>query len=127
MLWAISAPAVISFRYVAMQTTANADGAFYLLPPRAWELLVGVFVYLISARIVPSARWSNGLVLVGLGLIVLALFLYNQNTPWPGVAALLPVTGTTLVLLAGKQTPAWAMPASVQWLGKSSYSLYLWH
>lgn len=127
MLWVVGVTAVISFLYGAMQTSANPEAAFYLLPSRAWELLVGVFVYLISARIVPQARWSRGLDVIGLSLIILALFLYNKNMLWPGVAALLPVTGTALVLLAGKQTPAWAMPATVQWLGKSSYSLYLWH
>lgn len=127
MLWVVGVTAVISFLYGAMQTSANPEAAFYLLPSRAWELLVGVFVYLISARIVPQARWSRGLDVIGLSLIILALFLYNKNTLWPGVAALLPVTGTVLVLLAGKQTPAWAVPTGVQWLGKSSYSLYLWH
>ena len=60
-------------------------------------------------------------------MIFAALLLYDKTTAWPGTLAILPVFGTALVLLAGKLRPAWAVPGVIQWLGKTYFSLYLWH
>ncbi len=46
---------------------------------------------------------------------------------WPGVAALLPVLGTMLVLLAQRQNALLTSPTMLQRLGDWSYSIYLWH
>ncbi|WP_019558161.1 acyltransferase family protein [Thioalkalivibrio sp. ALE12] len=108
-------------------TGRSPSAAFYLLPTRAWELLAGVLVYLLGDYVSGSDRLRRGLELAGLGLIVAALVVFDANTPWPGAAALLPVLGTALILLAMRHTPGWATPAPVQWLGQVSYSLYLWH
>lgn len=119
--------ALVSFVYGQQRLDTNPEAAFYLLPSRAWELLVGAFVYLLAARLSITPKAALLLEGIGLALIVLALFVITPLTPWPGSVALLPVFGTGLVLLAGKQNPCWAMPKSIQWIGTSSYSLYLWH
>lgn len=46
---------------------------------------------------------------------------------WPGVAAVLPVLGTVLVLLAQRHDSWLTAPAVLQRLGDWSYSIYLWH
>lgn len=38
---------------------------------------------------------------MGYGLIIPAAFLYNSQTPFPGVAAAIPVLGTPLVIAFG--------------------------
>ncbi|HYB23783.1 MAG TPA: acyltransferase family protein, partial [Solirubrobacteraceae bacterium] len=53
-------------------------------------------------------------------------------TPFPGLAALVPVLGTLAVIYAAAPARAWApMPllrlAPVQFVGDTSYSIYLWH
>jgi hypothetical protein len=51
----------------------------------------------------------------------------REEDIWPGYLALLPVLGTLAVLVAARQdSPATSNPLS-QWIGKVSYSLYLWH
>lgn len=68
-------------------------------------------------------------VLEGFGflLIILSIFLFDQNSQWPGWRAIVPVLGTALVLVAARQDSWWTGSKLAQWLGDCSYSLYLWH
>jgi hypothetical protein len=56
----------------------------------------------------------------------------SGDTPFPGVAALLPTLGTAAVILAGSATRM-ALPtrllgvAPVRYVGRISYAWYLWH
>lgn len=110
------------------------EASFYLLPARAWELLLGAVYALLVAQRHPVAQvpqpWRNPLSLAGLGMILCAVFLYSPATPFPGLSALMPTLGALLVIaaatpetLAGKLL-AWR---PVQWVGLCSYSIYLWH
>lgn len=105
----------------------DPEAAFYLLPSRAWELLVGSLVYLLADRVHWSETVRRWLEATGIALILLAVLLFDETTPWPGLPALLPVAGAALVILASRHATGWAMPLAVQWLGRVSYSLYLWH
>jgi peptidoglycan/LPS O-acetylase OafA/YrhL len=64
---------------------------FYLLPPRAWELLAGVMVafYRMSARGKAIAeqrpRWAAAASWAGAALILLAVFTFKLGTPCPSV------------------------------------------
>ncbi|ODT11023.1 MAG: hypothetical protein ABS35_41730 [Kaistia sp. SCN 65-12] len=103
------------------------ERAFFLLPWRAWELLAGALVFL-SARQAPRIRGVQiGLELAGLGLILGAVLLFGSNSIWPGWLAAIPVLGTALVLVAYRQDSILTGNAVAQWLGRCSYSLYLWH
>lgn len=101
--------------------------AFYLLPSRAWEMLAGGLVYLLSHRIVLSGKGHKAVELIGLGLIALSVALFSAKTAWPGSWALVPVMGAVLVLLAARPASIWTGSRVAQWLGTRSYSLYLWH
>lgn len=105
--------------------------AFYILIPRAWELLVGS---LLAMKAVPplSQRASREITgLVGLGLIAWAVFFFNKDTPFPGLSALLPCVGAWLIIYAGEGGPSCVKSIlSVRplvFIGVISYSLYLWH
>ena len=68
----------------------------------------------------------------GLALIAYAAFTFDETTYFPGVAALVPVAGTVLVLASGPDSPQWSpnrvlAARPVQFIGDISYSLYLWH
>ena len=108
----------------------NASAAFYLLPARAFELLIGVLLAAGTWQCV-SARWANGLAVLGLGMVIFAVVTFDSETVFPGVAALVPTIGTALILFSGgvHQTIVsrlLSFPAFV-WIGLISYSLYLWH
>ena len=109
----------------------SPNTAFYMPYTRAWELLLGT---IISLRMFPQVRapWMrNILSLLGMAMIFLACFKYRPSTPFPGLAALLPCVGCGLVIFAGEAGgsvvySALAWPPVV-FVGKISYSLYLWH
>lgn len=108
--------------------TAN----FYLIPMRAWELLLGVFAA--EWRFVFLAR-SRGIretvAAASLAILALCIFLYDRSTPFPGIGALPPVAATAALLSIGAHGSSIANRAlgmrPAVWIGLISYSLYLWH
>ncbi len=101
--------------------------AFYMLPSRAWELLLGGALFLSSHRFVFGAMVRRWLEVLGYGLIVFSILMFDESTRWPGFNALVPVFGTLLVLIAAQQKSAFSSGKIAQWLGRNSYSIYLWH
>ena len=107
---------------------------FYLLPTRAWELLVGAFVALLPTAALGS-RQRDVWCWLALGLILAPCFVYTKETPFPGLAALPPCLGTALFIWASGVTTGNRLPQVAQLLAKRpvvfigliSYSLYLWH
>jgi peptidoglycan/LPS O-acetylase OafA/YrhL len=119
----IGAAALLSFALMlALSRTAPAAG-FYLLPPRAWELLAGVIVYLLPPLEGRSAATAES---AGLALIVASAVLVGEEG-WPNGWALAPVAGTMLVILAARTRSPLTGNRIAGWIGLSSYSLYLWH
>jgi len=90
----------------------NAPSAnFYLLPSRVWELLVGA---LTAFRFGNSYKRSHTLGLLGLGLIVCAVFFLDATTPMPSLWTLLPVIGTALILGFGRDATVVAKLLSIK-------------
>ena len=111
--------------------TATYGGAgFYLLPSRAWELCLGGVIALCSIKI-RSAVFSEIMSISGLLAIFCAMFLYNDKTPFPGFAAVLPVIGALLFIIANDTRRTFSSKllsfTPLVWIGLISYSLYLWH
>lgn len=101
--------------------------AFYMLPSRAWELLLGGVLFLSFHRFVFGAMVSRWLEIVGYGLIAFSIFMFDESTRWPGWNALVPVCGTMMILISAQQKSIFSGSKIAQWLGNSSYSIYLWH
>ena len=118
--WVTAALAVVSLAFGAWQLTQSAPWAYFGLPGRAWELLAGALLALFAVRVPRPVGW------LGLAAIAAAAVGYDGTTPFPGVAALVPVLGAAAVIAAGG--PArWLENAPMQWLGRLSYGWYLWH
>lgn len=67
---------------------------------------------------------------LGFGAIAFAVVTYDAATQFPGVGAVLPVIGTLFVALAGSAVGGPTVllsPRVMQWIGKRSYAIYLWH
>jgi peptidoglycan/LPS O-acetylase OafA/YrhL len=128
--------AVSSFLFSIFESTAHGRNAYYLLPSRFWELATGVLLFLLhqQGRLVPKSKgWSNLLIVTGLG-IVGAGFLMADAHAFPFPWALLPVTGTVLLIcgaLEREDTPPGLQRvlccSVLTYIGRISYSLYLWH
>jgi len=133
--WLLPALAVVSLGIAVVQASTAPTSAFYLLPARLWELAAGALLHQRLTTQGASARWRH-LAMPGLGLIVLG-FLIGGRTAFPFPGALLPVTGTLMLLAAavashaGPRVPSRVIGALqgrlLSWIGLRSYSLYLWH
>ncbi|MDC1207120.1 acyltransferase, partial [Akkermansiaceae bacterium] len=104
---------------------------FYLLPARAWELSIGSLLAILPLRSLASSAARSGVALLGLALILGSIFAYDLTTPFPGLAAAPPCLGTALLIYAhqGGSSPIGKLLslAPVVFIGKISFSLYLWH
>jgi peptidoglycan/LPS O-acetylase OafA/YrhL len=126
---------LVSFILSVWGQSRMPPATFYLLPGRAWELLLGSILALLpppSAGRIPT-KTADALALLGLGMILLACFVFNAETPFPGAAALLPCVGAALFIF-GTSNPGRRGSASrimcsapIVFVGLISYSLYLWH
>ena len=127
----LAAAAVASFIASVILVSRAPTEAFYLIWPRAWELLVGS---LLAVRRLPALpnRFARELVTaVSAALILFTIFNYSDMTPFPGAAALPPCVGAALLLYVGDKGPTLAgallSTRPFVFTGRISYSLYLWH
>lgn len=121
----------VSFIAACFLSFRAPDAAFYLLPTRAWELMVGALcaISLRHPRPFPAVLAQSGS-LFGLLLILTGVFAFDKTTPFPGFYALLPTLGAALVILFAKpETITGRLLSSRPFVGIGlvSYSAYLWH
>ncbi len=131
--WRVPVTAAVlagSLAWCIAMTHPQDDQAFFYTPTRIWELLAGSLLALAPVRRPPGAV-AQVLALAGLAMIAWAVFGFDARTPFPGAAALLPVGGTVLVILACGGNQTWAgrllSVGPMRFVGLISYSLYLWH
>ena len=130
----LGAVATASLAESILLTGRSPVWAYYSISSRGWELAVGALLALIlpvSPRIGP--RVLMGASWLGLGCIVAAAVTFNDLTPFPGYAALLPVAGAAAVIISGSVSSSSPSAqtllgtAPFQRVGSCSYSWYLWH
>lgn len=126
---------LISFIVNIYIACTDAKAAFYSPINRFWELLAGGGLAWYHHQ--PHAgidrllsRWRDDLSLIGAVMLVVSLLLINPDRRFPGWWVLLPVTGTVLIILSGRN--AWFNRTILSnrlavWFGLISYPLYLWH
>lgn len=112
-------------------TGSHPAAAFYLLPTRAWQLLLGVLLALSKSSAGPQAMLAEVSAAAGLLAILVSAVSFTGTTPYPGIAALLPCVGTALVIVATGQSRTF-VGRMLEWrglvaVGLASYSAYLWH
>lgn len=108
--------------------------AFYMLPSRAWELLMGSLLAYTNWTPKTQKNKAN-CILLGLVLMFASIVLYGKNS-YPGFWALLPCLGAVLYIAGGTNythTNKYNLIHLITnnkicvFIGVISYSLYLWH
>ena len=122
---------LISFAMSYWGVRHSPTGAFYLLPGRAWELLIGS---LLALRPLPDLKSpvSRGVAgLAGIGLVAYSVIFFTATTSFPGPNALFPCVGAWLIIYSGGGGESMARSLlgfrPLVFVGVISYSLYLWH
>jgi len=132
---AIALGVVIAASYgLSIVLTHSHPNAAYFSPlTRAWELALGALVAVATTRLkhIP-ARVAAALTWGGLAAIALAAVVFKTHTSYPGSLVAVPVLGAALVIAGGAAMPRSGAESLLglspfRWLGKRSYSLYLWH
>lgn len=124
--------AVASAALALWLSNENTTYAFYLLPTRAWELLVGVIIALLAREMnFHFSRFASGfMTLGGIGLVIFSYFYLGQFIFAPSVLTMVPVAGAALVIVGGMNENPVSKILSIRpvvGVGLISYSLYLWH
>ena len=126
----LAALLLASFAWSVATSRLWPDAAFYLLPARAAELLLGALLALAPPPAL-DARRREGIALLGLVVVALAVVGIGPDDPFPSWRAAVPCLGTAMVIHAGRAggsaTARLLAVAPMRFLGSISYSLYLWH
>jgi peptidoglycan/LPS O-acetylase OafA/YrhL len=116
---------ILGFALSFVATMKWPNPAYYLLPTRAWEMMMGGVAFLYPWCLSESKK--KLIELIGLALIFVSYAFVSSDVPWPGHFALIPVIGAYLVIIANQQSSLVTNNKAFQYLGKCSYSIYLWH
>lgn len=131
--WPFRITLIATFVLSVYLAQAHPAAAYYLLPARLFEFMLGTGVALFSRQLPVLGRASAELLAsLGVALIFVTAVTLGEHDHFPGYNALWPTLGTALVIYAGLHQPRTlvarllSLPALV-FLGGISYSLYLWH
>jgi len=102
--------------------------AFFLMPTRLWELGIGALVFLASRRtqsepLQGALRRLSPFALVAM----IACFFVPESYAMPATLAAVGLTGLLLAADDRSQAARLLMLPPVIYIGRISYSLYLWH
>ena len=105
---------------------------FYILPTRIWELLIGSFLayYHISNKIFKKIKFQDYLTFIGMALILVPFFLFNDKTPHPSFLTIFTILGCAFIIINHNSENIIKKILSSKifvGVGLISYSLYLWH
>ena len=116
----------------------DPSAAFYLLPTRIFQFGFGAIIAFILLperynRLLDTKLVRDSLLLIGLSGVLIAAIFFDENTRYPGEAALLPTVATGLLILSGIGGVCGPLGTLILtnrfmvWLGRISYSTYLVH
>lgn len=121
---------LVSLALFVYGSSKFASATFYMLPMRAWELACGGLVAVAGEEVKKLIRpsWNRYLAFVGICFVIASYFFDTDS----GLKLInvFPVFGTALLILFSEKGTLLTGVLSakpVVYLGKMSYSLYIWH
>jgi peptidoglycan/LPS O-acetylase OafA/YrhL len=123
----VSVCIIASILFAEYLLQKNPDMAFFYMPARFWELAIGGFVAMLNTPLVQSRL----LALCAIGAIFAGIALPIAH--FPGLGAMPVVLGTSVLIwiIHSREdlgvVGALLAIAPIRFIGRISYSLYLWH
>ena len=122
---------LISLCFSIWWVKIDQDNAFYLLPFRGWELLLGALLATQPVLIFRNKYAGEISGIAGLALILVSVFFYNRHIEFPGLSAVVPCVGTFLIIASNSVNRnlvgRFLSLRPVVFFGLISYPFYLWH
>ncbi|RFA11454.1 hypothetical protein B7R21_12120 [Subtercola boreus] len=127
----IAVVSLLSFAWGVIQADAAPQVSYLSTLTRIWELGAGALLCFtvplaskIPAMLRPVLAWG------GLVVILVCAFVYTPALHYPGFWCLIPVASTVLIIVAGMGGDSHLVITTnpvARYLGKISYTSYLWH
>ena len=117
-----------SFAIAVSNAVQQVPGSYFSSFGRFWEMGVGALLAIAAPRLQSFATPRNRAPLVGFGLVAIlaSAVTYNEQTQFPGYAALVPVLGAAMIIVFGANSRILER-GPLPRLGRLSYAWYLWH
>lgn len=133
-LYIILIPILLSLALSQWWALTKPTINYYLLPTRAWELLIGSATALLvkqaDANKAVSIAVSSFLSSMGLLMVIIPIFIFDEVTLFPSLWALFPTLGTALIIYYCRpNTVVYSILSNKIFIGIGliSYSAYLWN
>lgn len=132
MLLVLGALGLASLIFAQWASGSYPEFSFYLLPTRMWELLAGALLAVVEIKRgrESSHRLMKFLPALGLILVCVPFFYFDEKTKHPSFLTLIPIVGTMMIIwFAQKGDGITKLLSSKAFVGVGllSYGLYLWH
>lgn len=118
-----------------VEKTTDVKANYYLLHTRFFEIFTGSMLAVFYKKLpaIKSKLWVSLSYIISLCSLCYFSYIFNGKSHWPGFNALIVSLVTAIILFLGKANNSKSILKSileydaVRFIGKISYSLYLWH
>lgn len=123
---------VASLSAAVIFVQADREAAFFYTHTRIWEFCIGGLASVVEQRLKPTSghwRWVTPLAWV---VLLACGWILNPDSGVPGLAAMPVAVAAAVIMIAGDnhglpRFDAFLRLRPIQWIGDTSYSIYLWH